>query len=157
MLLLHLLLVLAAAEGNSGLCSQHKHACCCMCSCCLILPLAAFLCWAVVAASPCSPAVVAAALVFLFRQYCVEKHKLLLCFSFLRAESSEQRKQRGQQQQEKVLPACNFWLPRTCRTRHSPATSTGSSNGRSLQRAGGSALALLPLLRRTALSVARQA
>ena len=30
MLLLHLLLVLAAAEGNSGLCSQHKHACCCM-------------------------------------------------------------------------------------------------------------------------------
>ena len=30
MLLLHLLLVLAAGEESSGLCSQHKHACCCM-------------------------------------------------------------------------------------------------------------------------------
>ena len=39
---------------------------------------------AVVAASPCSPAV-AAALVFLFRQYCVEKHKLCFCYAFLRA------------------------------------------------------------------------
>ena len=29
-MLLHLLLVLAAGEENSGLCSQHKHACCCM-------------------------------------------------------------------------------------------------------------------------------
>ena len=41
LLLLHLLLVFATGEGNSGLCSQHKHACRCMCSWCLILPLAA--------------------------------------------------------------------------------------------------------------------
>ena len=79
--LLHLLLVLAAGEENSGLCRQHKHTCCCCC-CCLsaafLLPLMQL------PLLPCllrAPALVAAPHVptvcFFGKEECVQKHKLL--------------------------------------------------------------------------------
>ena len=115
--LLHLLLVLAAGEENSGLCRQHKHTCCCCCCCLsaafdaaavaayfvLLLWLLPLMCPPYVSlerknvfrntnsCSTCSPAL------FSSKRHCIENRKVLLPCSAccIKREVSEDNKGKG--------------------------------------------------------------
>ena len=138
--LLHLLLVLAAGEENSGLCRQHKHTCCCCCCCLsaafdaaavaayfvLLLWLLPLMCPPYVSlerknvfrntnsCSTCSPAL------FSSKRHCIENRKVLLPCSaccIKREVSEDNTKERGQEKGPPEQAGCRAGIRRRAERR----------------------------------------